>query len=232
MKSSPAARLSVIIPAFNEAARLGATLANARAALPGAEIIVAPADSTDETAAIALSGGARLVPSARGRGRQGHAGALAAKGDLLLFLHADTLLPVVAGGIIARHFARPGVRLATFRLAFAGAGPLLRFYAWWTRWDSVFTRFGDQGIVVERGFYDELGGFPPWPLFEDVELLRRARRRTRVWSLPAAVTTSPRRFDRGGGVRQQLRNGWLLTRFLLGASPDRLAARYQAEHTE
>ncbi len=232
MKPASNSGLSVIVPALNEGARLGATLASIRGTLPGAEIIVAPADSSDGTAAVALSGGARLAPSGRGRGRQCQAGALAAGAGLLLFLHADTLLPADAGEVIGRHFARPEVRIATFRLAFDGAGPLLRFYAWWTRWDSVFTRFGDQGIVVRRDFHAELGGFPPWPLFEDVELLRRARRMTRVWSLPASVTTSARRFTRGGGVRQQLRNGWLLAQFLLGASPDRLATRYGAERTE
>ncbi len=232
MKPPSLPSLSVVIPAFNEGPRLAATLVNVRRVLPDAEIIVAPADSSDGTAAIALATGARLAPSERGRGRQCHAGALAAGGGLLLFLHADTLLPANAGEVIDRHFARPEVGIATFRLAFDSAGPLLRFYAWWTRWDSVFTRFGDQGIVVRRNFYQQLGGFPPWRLFEDVELLRRARLSTRVWSLPACVTTSARRFSRGGGVRQQLRNGWLLARFLLGASPDRLAARYGAERTE
>jgi len=100
--------------------------------------------------------------------------------------------------------------------------------AWFSRFDSVFTRFGDQGIVVRRPFYEQLGGFPPWPLFEDVEFLRRARRLTRGWSFPADVTTSARRFRRHGVLRQQLQNTRLLLRFLAGTSPERLAAEYRA----
>lgn len=87
----------------------------------------------------------------------------------------------------------------------------------------------DQGIAVRRSFYEQLGGFPPWPLFEDVEFLRRARRRTRVWSFPSPVKTSARRFQRRGATRQQLQNTMLLLRFLAGASPVRLAAEYRAE---
>jgi hypothetical protein len=118
------------------------------------------------------------------------------------------------------------VRIGTFRLAFDAGGVFLRACAWLTRFDSVFTRFGDQVIVVRREFYAQLGGFPPWPLFEDVELLRRARRVARVWSLPACVTTSARRFHRHGTLRQQWRNARLLLRFLAGASPHALAAEY------
>ena len=110
--------------------------------------------------------------------------------------------------------------------------PFLRLCSWLTRFDSVFTRFGDQGIVVRRAFYTSLGGFPAWPLFEDVELLRQARRETRVWSLPAELTTSARRFRRCGPVRQQMRNGRLLVRFLLGTAPDVLAREYRCEPTE
>ena len=82
---------------------------------------------------------------------------------------------------------------------------------------------------MRRDFYAQLGGFPPWPLFEDVELLRRARRITRVVSFPASVITSARRFERSGHLRQQYRNGWLLLRFLAGACPHRLAAEYSPE---
>jgi rSAM/selenodomain-associated transferase 2 len=219
--------ISVVIPALNEAANLPATLARTRAALPGAEIIVADGGSTDATAAIAAEDGARIVTAPRGRGVQLAAGAAAARGDLFFFLHADTLPPSDAGTILAAWFARPEVRIGTFRLAFDSGGPFLRACAWCSRIDSVFTRFGDQGIAIRREFYDALGGFPAWPLFEDVELLRRARRFTRVWSLPANVTTSARRFRARGPLRQQWLNARLLLRFLAGASPAALAAEYR-----
>jgi rSAM/selenodomain-associated transferase 2 len=225
-----AARLSisVIIPALNEAERIVATLHAVRTALPHAEIIVSDGGSHDTTPALAAQTGARVVPSTRGRGLQCAAGAAHAHGELLLFLHADTLLPPEAGRVLALWFARPEVQIGTFRLAFDDGSAFLRSCAWLTRFDSVFTRFGDQGIAVRRSCYERLGGFPPWPLFEDVELLRRARRLTRVWSFPACVTTSARRFRQRGLVRQQFKNTILLLRFLAGTPPERLAAEYRA----
>lgn len=221
--------ISVIIPTLNEAPRLAATLARARSALPRAEFIVADGGSTDGTTALARRAGAQVVTCSPGRGRQLAAGAELAHGHLLLFLHADTLLPAEAGAVLARAFADGQTQIGTFRLNFDAAGWFLRSSAWFTRFDSVFTRFGDQAIVVRRDFYAQLGGFPAWPLFEDVELLRRARRITRIASFPAAVTTSARRFRRSGPLRQQWRNGWLLCRFLAGACPHALAAEYAAE---
>ena len=227
MSFAPA--ISVIIPTLNEATRLAATLANVRATLPAAEIIIADGGSTDGTPQLAAGNSARVLPCACGRGVQLAAGATEARGELLVFLHADTQLPADAATHLAAYFARPEVQLGTFRLAFDDGGFFLRACAWFTRFDSVFTRFGDQGIVVRRELYDRLGGFPSWPLFEDVEFLRRARRVTRVWSLPAEVTTSARRFRRHGMLRQQLRNAILLIRFLAGASPERLAQAYRSE---
>ena len=222
-------RVSVIIPALNEAAGIGDTVATVRQRLAGAEVIVVDGGSQDATARAAAAAGARVIASARGRGPQCHAGATAAVGDLFFFLHADTVPPTSASTVLARCFARPEVQLGTFRLAFDDGNFFLRACAWLTRFDSVFTRFGDQGIVVRREFYDELGGFPPWPLFEDVEFLRRARRVTRVWSFPACVTTSARGFRQHGPLRQQLFNARLLFRFLAGVSPARLATEYRRE---
>ena len=219
--------ISVVIPALNEAANLPATLVRVRDALPGAELIVADGGSRDATVAVARGHGAHIVTTPAGRGVQLAAGAAAARGDLLLFLHADTLLPPNAGAILATWFARADVRIGTFRLAFDDGGAFLRACAWCSRFDSVFTRFGDQGIAVRREFYAELGGFPAWPLFEDVELLRRARRVTRVWSFPACVTTSARRFRAHGALRQQWLNTRLLLLFLSGTSPEKLAAVYR-----
>ena len=115
-----------------------------------------------------------------------------------------------------------------FQISFDAPTLLLRFSSWWTRYDSVFTRFGDQGILIRRDFYTSLGGFQSWPLFEDVDLIRRARRQGRIDVLPAKVLTSARRFRRHGPLRQQIRNSFLLLRFLAGADPRRLARHYPA----
>ncbi|MEO6568646.1 MAG: TIGR04283 family arsenosugar biosynthesis glycosyltransferase [Opitutaceae bacterium] len=221
--------LSVIIPALNEEARIAGTVAIVRQCLPEAEVIVVDGGSDDSTPLSAAAAGASVIESTRGRGLQCHAGAEAARGEILFFLHADTLPPTNAGEVLTRAFARSSVNIGTFRLVFDDHSRFLRACAWLTRFDSVFTRFGDQGIVIRREFYTRLGGFPPWPLFEDVELLRRARRITRVWSFPACVTTSARRFRRHGSVGQQLFNARLLLRFLAGASPEKLAAEYRVE---
>lgn len=220
--------ISVIIPALNEAIKLPGTLARVAAALPGAEVIVVDGGSADGTPELARAGGAKVIVSATaGRGAQLAEGADAASRSLLLFLHADTLLPADAASVLARAFADRATQIGTFRLSFDGGNWFLHTCAWFSRFDSVFTRFGDQVIVVRHEFYARIGGFPRWPLFEDVELLRSARQLTRIVSFPAQVTTSSRRFQFAGHFKQQIRNGWLLLRFLAGVSPHKLAREYR-----
>ena len=219
-------KLSVIIPALNEAGALPATLARVRLVWPEAEVIVVDGGSADATRRIARDDGARVRESEAGRGRQVRRGAAAASGDWLFFLHADTLVPL-DGAALVEDFARENpTGVATFRLRFDSPHWFLRGCAWFTRFDTVWTRFGDQGILVSRAHYHHMGGFPEWPLFEDVEFLRRARRLSPVVSLPAAVVTSPRCFEATGHLRQQWRNARLLGRFLRGESPHSLAQFY------
>jgi rSAM/selenodomain-associated transferase 2 len=222
-------QLCVIIPAYNEAALIGRTLERVRAALPHASVIVVDGGSTDETVAIATRASADVISALRGRGVQCHAGAMRATSEWLLFLHADTLLPLDAQGVFQVFAANPAVQIGTFRVQFAGGSGLLNALSWIAnRVDSVFTRFGDQGILVRRSFYDALGGFPPWPLFEDVALFQKARKLSRVHWLPAGILTSARRFNERGLFRQRLLNAKLMLRYLAGASPFKLAVRYQA----
>jgi uncharacterized protein len=218
--------LTIIIPALNEAAGIADAVRAAGAALPGARRVVVDGGSADATVALAAAAGAEVVVSARGRGVQLAAGAAVAATDWLLFLHADTLLPSEAEQVMAEFAGEPDARVATFRLRFDAGGWFLRTCQWFSRFDSVFTRFGDQGILIRRDFYRAIGGFDPWPLFEDVALLRRARRAARIRSLPAAVTTSARRFEARGHVRQQWLNARLLLRYLAGTPPEQLAREY------
>ncbi len=218
--------LAIIIPALNEAPNIPRTLATATTQFPRAKLIVVDGGSADATRELAHASGATVINSPRGRGTQCAIGAIAAREDWLLFLHADTLLSDDASAVANAFMLQPTAQIATFRLRFDDGGAFLRVCGWFTRFDSVFTRFGDQGILIRRAFYQALGGFQPWPLFEDVGLLQRARKKARIVSLPAVVTTSARRFNRSGHIRQQLRNGFLLTRYLFGASPERLAASY------
>ena len=189
-----------------------------------------------------LMGAARMKPCrSRGhwgvidappcRGAQCNAGANQAKGGVLIFLHADTLLPTEAFNVLSNYFANHRLQIGTFRLAFDENDWLLRAYAAFTRFDSIFTSFGDKCIVVRKSFFEEIGGFPNWLLFEDVHLLRMARRRTKIFSFPATVTTSARRFLKVGTIRTQLINGWLILQYLLGVSPNKLAAQYEGSKT-
>ncbi len=157
-----------------------------------------------------------------------HIGASAAKDDILLFLHADTRLSAEAVTVLRQVLSTPDFSAGTFRLAFDNKGMMYRLYAFGSRIESRWTTFGDQGILIRRSLYEQLGGFPPWPLLEDVELLSRARRVSPIIALPADVVTSARRFEQNGRIRQQVRNAAIVLRYFLGANPERLAEQYRS----
>jgi rSAM/selenodomain-associated transferase 2 len=219
-------QISFVIPARNEAPRLPTTLESIRQACPEAEVIIVDGASSDGTADVARRSHARVIHAAPCRGRQCNAGAASARGRLLVFLHADTVLSAGAGPALQRTLDKPDLCIAVFRMAFDDPSPLLRLSAWCARFDLPYTRFGDQGIVIRRAFYDRLGGFRNWTLFDDVDLFCRARAHGPIPRLPATVITSARRFRQHGILRQQLRNLRLLRQFLRGADPEALAAAY------
>jgi hypothetical protein len=222
--------VSVVVPTRRLDAALRQRCAGVAACLPGAEIVLCePDDLVPPEAEPQLPEGWRLVRAPRGRGTQCNGGARAATGELLMFLHDDTDLPRNAGSVLEAAFRDPGIGMACFRLAFDRRHWLLDAYAWGSRFESRLTTFGDQAMTIRRDLFDAVGGFPDWPLFEDVELARRVRRCSRVAKLPSTVTTSASRFLANGPVRQQLANGLLLARFLLGAPPERLAAIYERQ---
>jgi rSAM/selenodomain-associated transferase 2 len=224
--------LSIVIPTRRFGAHLKPCLDACRCSFPEAEIIVVVALSEADPLRSAEmrnppEGATHVLVATPGRGPQCNAGARAASGELLLFLHDDSILPRQAAALTQSAFAADDAELACFRLRFDDAHWLLGVYGWFSRFESLLTSFGDQGILIRRRFFDRLGGFPDWPLFEDVDLLRRGRRRARVLKLPGAVTTSAVRFRRNGVVRQQLMNAGLILRYLLGADPTRLAELYE-----
>lgn len=223
---------SVIMPAINEEDLIPASIQYLKRLHPAVEIIVADGGSSDNTRTAAEQAGALVIQSDAGRGTQCNAGAVAATRDILLFLHADTSLPEKAFPVLQQVFSDPAVQIGTFRLVFDWPHPVLRLYEPFSRVDSIFTRFGDQCITVRRSFFSALGGFPNWPLFEDVALLQKARRITRIHSFPAIAITSARRYRENGVVRQQLFNLWLMLLYLGGVSPDRLAAWYRRDRKE
>lgn len=216
--------LSVVIPALNAAGSLGPCLAAAR---EGDETIVVDGGSTDGSAAIALGHGARLVRSAPGRGVQLAAGAAAATGDWLLFLHADTLPGHRWRAAVEAHIAAAPDAAACFRFRLADR-------AWQARWieRGVAARvrllalpYGDQGLLIPRALYQRIGGYRPLPLMEDVDLVGRIGRR-RLCVLDEAASTSPARWRRDGWLRRSARNLACLLLFRLGMSAERVSRIY------
>lgn len=225
---SPSKKISVIIPTLNEAGTIGPTVRCVQNQDGPVEVIVVDGGSSDETRARARSTGAIVLRSSQGRAVQMNHGAKSATGDVYLFLHADTRLPSNALVRIRRALDAPSTVGGTFRLQFDDPTPLLRFYAWCTRWPWIRLCFGDRGQFVRRSTFHEVGGFPDWPLFEDLELAARLDRRGDFCVLDAAVTSSARRFYRYGPLRQQLRNLYLWSHYMLGTDPERIAHLYES----
>ena len=217
-------RLGIVVPTLNAAAELPATL-DAIAGAAG-DVVAVDGGSTDGTRELLRAAGVRTIVAPRGRGRQLAAGAAAAAGDWLLFLHADSRpqpgWPEAAAAFMARGDAAG--RAAAFRFAIDLPGPaarrLERAVAWRCR--VLGLPWGDQGLLISRAFYDALGGFRPLELMEDVDMARRVGRRR--WTvLDAAALTSGKRYRRGV-ARRSLRNLACLGLYVLGAPP-RLVAR-------
>ena len=224
--------LSIVIPTLNAASSLGATLAALQINHGGlsVEIIVADGGSTDATSAVAGANGVRVIDTERGRGRQLDAGAMAASGEWLLFLHADTQVASTWPGIVD-DFVRSSenaTRVGAFRLALdddsAPARRLEYLVAW--RCNRFGLPYGDQGLLIKRQTYQNIGGYRSLPFLEDVDLVRRIGRR-RVVMLDAAATTSSERYRRSGYLKQGVRNIILVDLFFLGVSPNWLVRLYR-----
>ncbi len=219
--------VSIIIPTLNEASVIGTTVQHLRDQPSPFECIVVDGGSADGTREAARTAGASVLRAERGRGSQLNRGAKAATGDIFLFLHADTHLPPNGLTSIRRALSDPSTSAGIFRLQFDNPTPLLRFYAWCTRWPWIRLCFGDRGLFVTREAFEAVGGYPDWPLFEDLEVASRLHERGGFRFLDSAVTTSARRFRRNGPLRQQCRNLYLWLHYVAGTDPQRLAHLYR-----
>ena len=226
-----APRMSIVIPALNEASTLPSLLADLNELPFPVQVIVADGGSTDSTIEVAEAWAAQVVHCSRGRGRQLRAGAAHAVAPILGFVHADARLHDDARQQLAAIAQQPRpdrvVRVFTlkidsprwpYRVIEAAAALRTRLFG---------LPYGDQGLFLSRALYDETGGFADVPLMEDVDMMRRLNGLARTEVCTATVTVAARRWERDGVWTRSLRNVGLLIRWYLGASPEQLARAYE-----
>lgn len=220
--------LCIVVPVLDEAPNLAACLgALQHLRRRGVRVVVVDGGSSDDSLAIARGLADLAFTAPQGRARQMNAGAAACSGELLLFLHADTLLPHDADALV--RCAMQGERdWGRFDVAIDSPRPVMRVVEALmnlrSRWTGIAT--GDQAIFVRKELFDRLGGFPDQPLMEDVALSTRLKRHGPPACLREPVTTSARRWERHGPWRTILLMWRLRAAYFLGADPSELALRY------
>jgi len=219
--------ISIIIPTLNEADRIAALIDDTRL-LGNCEIIVVDGHSDDGTPQRAAAAD-RCLTAPRGRARQMNAGAAAARGDVLLFLHADCRLAPGSLDAVRTLLDDPRTVAGSFRQRIDAPGWGFRCLEWGNNLRvRLFGRaYGDQGIFVRRGAFDQLGGFPDVPFLEDAIFSKTIRKLGRLRLAEGIIHVSARRWERAGIVRQTLRNWTILLLARLGVSPARLAKMYR-----
>jgi len=222
-------KISVIIPVLREEAVINRAIERIRAVDRAVEIVVVDGDPQEGTLRAVTCAEALLVASEAGRGRQMNEGARAAGGDILVFLHADTVLPgnafrSISSAMMSRRFVG-----GAFDLAIDGQGVIFRLIEWAASLRSRLTRipYGDQALFLRRDYFMRIGGYRDIPLMEDVDLMRRVKARgDRICIIRGKARTSARRWEQEGVLRCTLRNWTILALYLLGVPPRRLVKWY------
>jgi len=219
--------ISIIVPTFNEADNIVATLLPLQALRQqGHEIIVADGGSDDATIELARPLADQIINAARGRARQMNAGAQQASGDVLLFLHADTLLPNNAVELI-QHCLQTK-QWGRFDVHLTGRQALLRVVEFMMNWRSRLSGIatGDQAIFVKRALFDDIGGYADIPLMEDIDLSKRLKHQGHPACIKTPLTTSSRRWEQHGIFKTILLMWRLRLAYFFGAKPEQLARLY------
>jgi rSAM/selenodomain-associated transferase 2 len=231
--NSHGAMISVIMPVLNEGPGINEAVSRLRALDPGrcAEIIVVDGDPAGSTVKAIIDSGVRSLAAEKGRARQMNRGAELAGCAVLLFLHADTFLPPDVFPLILDAMSDARVVAGAFDLGIDTDRRIFRITEKYVFFRNRLTRvpFGDQAIFIRKDYFDRIGGYRDIPLMEDVELMKRIRKRgDRIRIIPVKVRTSPRRYEREGVLYGTFRNWLLQILYALGVSPERLAKWYRS----
>ncbi|MBD2385919.1 TIGR04283 family arsenosugar biosynthesis glycosyltransferase [Cylindrospermum sp. FACHB-282] len=223
-----AGTISIIIPTLNEAENLKNAIASTQPST-NIEIIVVDGGSQDGTVEIAQGLGVKVISSSPGRAGQMNAGALAAKGAVLLFLHGDSRLPTGFDVMIRTTLQQPGIVAGAFSLRIDASHWGLRLVEWGVKWRSHFWQmpYGDQAIFLTKEVFHKIGNFPELPIMEDFELIKRLKTLSKIALIPVPVTTSARRWLQKGIFQTTLLNQIVIIAYLLGVSPERIRSWYR-----
>lgn len=213
---SPQVKYSVIIPALNEEYFIRNNLGSVKKDRNDVEVILADGGSADNTISEAEKLGIQVIHSDKGRGIQQNKGAACAKGDILFFLHADTEIPRNTFELLDDFFSSEKNKICRFKLGFDIDHQMLKIYSNFSKLDTIFTRFGDSAIIVRKDFFESIGGFNNYFIFEDVDFFRRAKKLTKIGLLNAEVKSSARKFVLNGLIINQLRSLILFKKYFFG----------------
>jgi len=220
--------LSIIIPTLNEEDVLGKTLTRLQVK-KNCEVIVVDGGSSDATLTLARNAGCKIISSPKGRGRQMNLGAAKATGEVLLFLHADTLLPDNFPALILGAISRPTIAAGAFSLAIDSPSKSLAAIAFLANLRARFLHlpYGDQALFATRTMFNTIGGFPEMEIMEDFVFIQNIKKEGKIIILPERATTSARRWQNMGIIRTTLINQLIVCGHSLGVPPTTLARWYR-----